>query len=198
MKIYDITKELLACKPYPGDRLTVLTSVKSTGRDGYNLSELSASVHNGTHIDAPLHFIPGGADTASLDLSACVGRCIVVNVSEPIDAARAGVITDKGEKRILIKGGGLLTPQAAEILCDGGVVFVGVETESPAVAGDMAEVHTILLRHGAAIAENLDLLNVDAGCYFLFAAPLKISGAEGAPCRAVLVEFCGNDSGPEN
>ena len=193
MKIYDITKELLGCKPYPGDRPAALTSIKSTDHDGYNLSELSVSVHNGTHIDAPLHFIAGGTDIASLELAACVGRCIVVNAPEPIDAARASAITDKGEKRILIKGGGLLTPQAAEILCDGGVVFVGVETESPAVADDMVEVHSILLRHGSVIAENLDLSNVGAGRYFLFAAPLKISGAEGAPCRAVLVEFCGND-----
>ena len=191
MKIYDITKELLGCKPFSGDRPAELSMVKHAERDGYNLSDLSISVHNGTHIDAPLHFIADGADTASLELSACVGSCVVINIPEPVDAARARIIIETGEKRILIKGGGLLTPRAAEIFCGGGVVFVGVETESPALPEDMAAVHTALLGHGIAVAENLDLRNIEAGCYFLFAAPLKISGAEGAPCRAVLVDYSG-------
>jgi arylformamidase len=50
------------------------------------------------------------------------------------------------------------------------------------------EVHLILLRRGIALLEGIVLADVPQGRYFLSAAPLNLAGADGAPCRAYLID----------
>lgn len=190
MTIYDITKELLSCPPYPGDRAPQLLKLKSMeSADLYNLSELCISVHNSTHIDAPLHFVADGISACEIPLKACVGECSVIEFDGILDYARAHDIIEKSQSRILIKGSAVLTPDAAKTFCDGGAVFFGTEGMSPGAGQDMVEVHTVLLGRGVIVAENLDLSAVAPGEYFLYAPPLKIAGSEGSPCRAILISF---------
>src|SRR3954466_6488395 len=45
-------------------------------------SEWTLDSHAGTHVDAPLHRLPGGAPVDELPLRACLGPCTVVVVEE--------------------------------------------------------------------------------------------------------------------
>ena len=73
--------------------------------------------------------------------------------------------------------------EEAELLVSKNVRFLGVSGQS---VGD-GKVHRILLRAGIVILEGAVLSEVPAGEYMLYAAPIKLGGCDGAPCRAVLV-----------
>ena len=187
MKIYDISRDLIKTLPYPGDeppRLRAMHRMKDG--ESYNLSRLETSMHAGTHVDAPLHFIADGTDIASMPLDAFVGECVVLTVpNTPLDAMY--FMKRPFAPRILLHGKGQLTESAIGYLYNQGCVLIGTDSQSIGSYSDELSVHVALLGYGVAVLENLELKNVPDGRYMLYAAPLKISGAEGAPCRALLI-----------
>ena len=191
MKIIDVSKDILSAEVYPGDpepKLKKITDVNQGA--GYNLSELSMCLHNGTHIDAPLHFLDDGADISSVEPLAFVGPCVVIEVPEGIIT---GAIVERyfprNTKRILIKSNGkaFLHETAATVLAVMGVYLVGTDAQTIETEDSGGRTHTSLLMDGIAILEGLDLSKVEEGDYFLVAPPLKIDGAEAAPCRELLI-----------
>lgn len=191
MKIFDISKDVLTAEVYPGDpepRLNKLANIND-GAD-YNLSEISMCLHNGTHIDAPLHFLDGGDDITAVDPSAFVGPCVVIEVPEGIIT---GAIVDRyfprNTKRILIKSSGkaFLHETAATELAVLGCYLVGTDAQTIETEESGGRTHRALLTDNIAILEGLDLSEIQEGDYFLVAPPLKIEGAEAAPCRALLI-----------
>ncbi len=191
MKILDISRELLSAPVYPGDRAPTVTRVTDAGLgDIATVSEISACLHNGTHLDAPCHFFPDADDITAYPLDTVCGECFVVEASgvltgeemERILSLRVGI------ERLLLKGGATLSQSAAFVLCDAGIKLIGVEGTSVAVASETAVVHRKLLAEPIAILENLDLSDAAEGWYLLFAAPIKIDHADGAPVRALLLE----------
>ena len=187
MKIYDISRDLIKTPPYPGDEPPRLHAVhRMKDGESYNLSRLETSMHAGTHVDAPLHFIADGKDIASLPLNAFVGECVVLTVPKtPLDAMY--FMKRPFAPRILLHGKGQLTESAIGYLYNQGCVLIGTDSQSIGSYSDELSVHVALLGYGVAVLENLELRNVPDGRYTLYAAPLKISGAEGAPCRALLI-----------
>ena len=187
MKIYDISRDLLKALPYPGDEPPRLRAVhKMKDGESYNLSRLETSMHAGTHVDAPLHFIASGKDIAAMPLTHFVGECVVLTVPKtPLDAMY--FMKRPFAPRILLHGEGQLTESAIGYLYNQGCVLIGTNKQSIGSYSDELSVHVALLGYGVAVLENLELRNVPDGRYTLYAAPLKISGAEGAPCRAILV-----------
>lgn len=191
MKIFDISKDILTAEVYPGDPEPKIKKVAdiNEGAD-YNLSEISMCLHNGTHIDAPLHFFNDGEDISSVDPSAFVGPCVVIEVPEGIIT---GAIVDRyfprNTKRILIKSNGkaFLHETAATELAVLGCYLVGTDAQTIETAESGGRTHRALLADNIAILEGLDLKNIKEGDYFLVAPPLKIEGAEAAPCRALLI-----------
>lgn len=90
MKLIDISNDLLTAEVYEGDPVPELHTVKSIeAGDRYNLSALAAGLHNGTHMDAPLHFLSGGADVSKVPLDACIGPCRVLEVTPASLPARS-------------------------------------------------------------------------------------------------------------
>jgi len=78
MKIYDISQEVFSCNVYPGDPKPERQRLSATAAgDLYNLTALSMCAHNGTHIDAPFHFLQAGKTVDQLDLTFFVGECYV-------------------------------------------------------------------------------------------------------------------------
>ena len=187
MKIYDISRDLIKTLPYPGDEPPRLRAVhRMKDGESYNLSRLETSMHAGTHVDAPLHFIADGKDIAALPLEQFVGDCVVLTVPKtPLDAMY--FMKRPFAPRILLHGKGQLTESAIGYLYNQGCVLIGTDRQSIGSYSDELSVHVALLGYGVAVLENLDLRAVPDGRYTLYAAPLKISGAEGAPCRAILV-----------
>ncbi len=139
----------------------------------YVVSSIAMTVHTGTHVDAPLHFLPDGDPIDAMPPDALIGEARVTAVSDAAIAARG--------ERILIKGGEV-TPDLARMLAANGVRCVGVEGLT---VGDY-ETHRILLRAGVWCIENLNLTAIEPGRYQFICLPLRIAGAEGAPARALL------------
>ena len=191
MKLHDITRELTGAPVYPGDPAPRLSRLSDMALgDAYTTSQITMCLHNGTHADAPCHFFPDADDVTAIPLTQAVGECKVVAYDGVLlgDEAERLLRRVGAVERILFKGTATLSQSAAFVLTDAGVQVIGVESDSVAPVAETAVVHRALLSQHILILENLDLSAVEEGSYFLFAAPLKIAGADGAPVRAVLVE----------
>lgn len=190
MKIYDISQEVFSCAVYPGDPKPEKQTLCATEKgDLYNLTAFSMCAHNGTHIDAPFHFLGDGETVERMDLGIFVGECYVARHEGDVTDADAREILSnaKGAKRILIGGNATVTAEGADVFADSGICLLGNESQSVGPEEAPMQVHLILLRRRIALLEGIVLHHVPAGHYFLSAAPLNLAGADGAPCRAYLV-----------
>ena len=190
MKIYDISQEVFSCAVYPGDPSPEKQTVYSThSGDLYNLTSFAMCAHNGTHIDAPFHFLHRGKTVDQMDLTHFVGDCYVARQEGDVNAADAEAILRKaaGAERILIAGKATVTAEAAEVFAAGNIKLLGNEGQTVGPEDAPMQVHLILLRREIALLEGIVLTGVPEGRYFLSAAPLNLGGADGAPCRAYLL-----------
>jgi len=191
MQIIDISRDITNCALYPGDPEVKLSVVSTlAGGGNCNLSAIYTGLHNGTHADAPLHFIEGGDSIEKADLSVFIGECHVIEVpAGPITGEYVNKYFPSDAKRILIKGSGKawFMESGAEEVAFSGVKLIGTDSMSVGTHGAQTGPHVAFLRENVAVLENLDLGEVKPGKYFLLAQPLKIGGAEAAPVRAVLL-----------
>jgi arylformamidase len=190
MKIYDISQEVFSCAVYPGDPVPEKQTLYATAAgDLYNLTGLSMCAHNGTHVDAPFHFIHRGKTVDQMDLRVFVGNCYIARHRGAVTAADAEEILRKsaGAERILIAGDITVTEEAAKVFASSEIKLIGNEGQTVGPADAPMQVHMILLGRGIALLEGIVLEGVPEGHCFLSAAPLKLGGADGAPCRAYLI-----------
>lgn len=191
--IIDITQELFTCKVFPGDPAPVRKTLLSTENgDVCNLTEFSMCAHNGTHIDAPFHFLTEGKTVDQMPLRAFVGECYVARHEGDVTGADAKDIMARAEscgagERILIAGKAVVTADAARIFAERGVLLLGNESQTVGPEDAPKEVHIILLGAEVVLLEGIVLEGVAQGRYFLSAAPLNLGGCDGAPCRAYLI-----------
>ena len=191
MKIYDISQEVFSCTVYPGDPEPERQALCSTSSGAlYNLSAFSMCSHNGTHIDAPFHFLSDGKTVDQMALDVFVGSCFVARHRGPVSAGDAESIVAKSEgaKRILIAGDVTVTAEGAKVFAESGICLLGNEGQSVGPEDAPMEVHLLLLRRGVALLEGIVLDDIPEGHYFLSAAPLNLGGCDGAPCRAYLLD----------
>ena len=193
MKIIDISQEVLSCKVYEGDPTPKANKIIDMADGGvYNLSALSLCAHNGTHIDAPLHFLSDGKSIDAMSLEHFVGECFVAEHNGDVTERDALEILEKARKsgadeRILIKGDATVTEEAARVFAEAEILLLGNESQSVGPLDSPMAVHKILLSKNIALLEGIVLKNVKEGRYILNCAPLNIKGFEGAPCRAILI-----------
>ena len=195
MKIYDISQEVFGCQVYPGDptpKKRVISSMEKG--DLYNLTAFSMCAHNGTHIDAPFHFIKYGKTVDSVSLDTFIGMAYVAEHNGIVSADDATEILEKAKKqnseaakRILIKGDAEVSAEAAKVFAESNILLLGNESQTVGPENAPMEVHLILLGAGTVLLEGIRLAEVSEGVYFLNAAPLNLSGADGSPCRAILI-----------
>jgi arylformamidase len=204
-RIIDVTAPLSADMPtFPGDpRFHLEFSHRIADGQPYNVAKITMGVHSGTHVDAPYHFLAGGATVDTLPLEILMGKVRVVQVAarDRIDAPDVDALDLADEIRVLFKtrmSGQLkspqfqedfvhLTPAAAGRLVQAGIKLVGIDYlsvekfQSPDFGA-----HHALLRAGVVIVEGLDLSEADPGEYDMACLPLRIVGADGSPARVVL------------
>ena len=218
----DLTRRIAPGLPvWPGDRPpTVVRAASFAAGDGYALSHWAATLHLGTHVDAPSHFVDGGADVAALALDDLVGPAVVVAVDDGADridapllerlAEQPGVLP-AGARRVLFQtrnSRGLVdgrdpgpfrrdfvavTAGGARWLVAAGVRLVGVDGPSVAPWDDVDGPHAVLLGAGVVVVEGLALGEAPAGPGWLACLPLRIEGVEGAPARAIWLPHAPGD-----
>jgi arylformamidase len=207
MKIYDISLTLSpsTVRWVTSQPLELIERKRMRRGDSNNSSSIHASVHAGTHVDAPFHFVPEGRTIESLPLDIFIGpaRVCALDVENRITAADVRRLDLAGETRVLFKtrNSGLLqkpsydptfvsfSVDAAEALAQLGVRLVGLDYLSVARADEQVPVHRAFLDRGVVLLEGADLSQVPAGRYELICLPVKLAGSDGAPCRAVLREL---------
>ena len=194
MKIIDISQEVFSSKIYDGDPAPSGEKIKDMNNgEVYNLSVLSMCAHNGTHVDAPLHFINEGKSIDEIALEHFVGECFIAHFDGDLFDENALDILEKArrvgaDKRIIIKGNATVTESAACVFAEAKILLLGSESQSVGPVKSPMTVHKILLSSDVVLLEGVVLKNVDEGRYFLNCAPLNLRNFEGSPCRAILIE----------
>jgi arylformamidase len=171
------------------------------------VSSLNMGTHTGTHIDGAIHFLPGGSGTDEISLEKLIGPARVIQIED-----RKAIKADELRKhnigraeRLLFKTLNsqrcwnssdfvsdhiALAESAASYLAELETLTVGIDYLS---AGG-PEVHRTLLGADVCIIEGLNLSEVRPGQYEFLCLPLKISGGDGAPARALLKPYGARDS----
>lgn len=197
MKIYDISQEVFSCEVFPGDEPPQKEEVMRMSEGAlYNLTSLHMCAHNGTHVDAPFHFIADGATIEEIPLDKMIGPAFVVAADGEVTESVAKEILKKANsadkeaaRKLLIKGRGVVSAEAAEVFAQAGVDLIGVELQSVGPVDAPMAVHKVLLGAEVVLLEGIRLGEVKEGVYILNAAPISLGGSDGAPCRAVLLDL---------
>lgn len=197
MKLYDISQEVFGCAVYPGDPAPKRETLsRMEAGDLYNLTAFSMCAHNGTHVDAPYHFIPQGNTVEQIPLEKTVGLCFVAEWNGVLNEEnarrilrRAALTLRESARRILLKGNVTVSAEAARLFAENGVDLIGNESQTVGPEDAPMEVHRILLGADVVLLEGIRMRDVPEGVYFLNAAPICLGSADGAPCRAILVEW---------
>ena len=196
MKIYDISQEVFGCRVYPGDPAPEKHTLCSMENgELYNLTSFRMCAHNGTHIDAPRHFIKNGKAVDALPLESFVGMAYVTEYCGVLTEEDALKIIEKAKtqnaesaKRILLKGNVEVSLEAAKVFASSDMLLLGNEPQTVGPQNAPMAVHLALLSANVILLEGICLKGISEGVYFLNAAPLNLAGADGSPCRALLIE----------
>jgi arylformamidase len=208
MRMYDISVTISPEMPvWPGHpEVSLKRFEKLEEGANANVSTLEMSVHTGTHVDAPYHFLKEGKGVERLPLRLLTGRAYVLHLAD-VDRIDAGVL-DQADipprtRRLLFRTRNSeywakngkdfqtdfvgLTADGAEFLVRRGIKLVGMDYLSIAPYKESRPTHEVLLKAGVVIVEGLNLSEIAQGRYTLYCLPLKIDGCDGAPARAILV-----------
>ncbi|MBO6015433.1 MAG: cyclase family protein [Lachnospiraceae bacterium] len=199
MKIYDISQEVFGCAVFPGDPAPEreILLKKSEGAV-CNLSAFRMCAHNGTHVDAPFHFVNDGKKIDEIAPEQFAGYAYVAahegnleaeDIRRILQTAKeaAQTVGKDAFQRILIKGRAVLTEDAARVLAEHRILLFGNESQTVGPEDAPMAVHLIMLGAGIVLLEGIRLEGVEEGIYLLNALPLNLGGADGAPCRAILI-----------
>lgn len=197
MKIYDISQELFSCVVWPGDPAPEKETLFSMDKgDIINLTAFSMCAHNGTHIDAPSHFINHAKNVDQIALSKFIGEAYVADFEGIVTAEdaqkiiyKASAISRESAKKILLKGKTTVSLEAAQVFAKLGIDLIGNESQTVGPEDAPMAVHKTLLGAEVVLLEGIRLAHVPEGVYLLNAAPINLAGAEGSPCRAVLIKI---------
>lgn len=210
MKIYDISLTIRSgMVVWPGDPQVKLERVsKIEEGQNANVSKLELSVHTGTHLDAPHHFIHGAKTIETLPLDVLIGPVQVVQLPDSINLITAFEVENAGiapgVERVIFKTRNssywlkkeqvfeadfvAVSADGAEALVKRGIRLVGIDYLSIAPFKNSRPTHEILLKSEMVILEGVKLNDVPPGMYTLICLPPKLGGSDGSPARAVLVD----------
>ena len=204
----DVTYPIKVGMPYwPGQPPVSLERVSDMQKgDGANVSVLKLSLHTGTHMDAPLHFLKKDKDITHAPLEAMFGS-LQIAYMPGVDTIHKEDVEKFEQRSGKLNGGHLffktdnskrdwlnepfnedyvaVASDAAQYLADK-ITLVGVDYLSVAPFNDITPTHQILLGAGVWVIEGLDLRGVEEGHYEVVALPLKISGGEASPVRVLV------------
>ena len=197
MKLYDISQEVFGCKVFPGDPSPSKETMMSiSAGEICNLTAFRMCAHNGTHVDAPYHFIDEGKTIDKVDLEKFIGYAYVAEHEGDVSAEDAEKIIKSAKEldplsaeRILIKGKATVTKEAAEVFVREKLKLFGNESQTVGPEDAPMEVHLIMLGAEIVLLEGIRLAEVPEGVYILNAAPINLGGSDGAPCRATLMKL---------
>lgn len=209
MKIYDIS---LTIQPgmvvWPGDpKVELYRKEKIEDGANANVSYMGISVHTGTHVDAPYHFLNDGSAVDVMPLEVLVGPVLVVELPDSVKQIDEEIINslsfNEPIERILFKTRNskfwsqdagefhpdfvAISADGAQALIDHGIKLTGIDYLSIAPYKNSRPTHEIILKAGMVVIEGVDLSKVQPGNYTLVCMPLKLKDTDGSPARVILL-----------
>lgn len=209
MKVYDITFPIhTSMLVWPGQPAVQVEPLSTVEKDGSAVSKITFASHCGTHVDALAHFVQGGDTVDEIGPDKLVGTCRVLDFTwlkpgEGISDTHLEQFDITAGERILLKTVNSqllhntsfisdyvhLSLEGASYLAQQNIALVGIDYLGIEKKGSPGHpVHTELLKKGIVIVEGLDLENTSPDEYELICLPLKITGCDGAPARALLIK----------
>lgn len=200
---HDITLVLGREAPiYPGDPVFARTCP-----DGMSEAmHLVMGAHNGTHLDAPAHFVPGGQTLDDFGPGYFIRPALVAEIGDPrqvtadelaalrLCPGQALLLRTRNSRDGIVSSGVwtpdfvALAPDAAAWCVAHGVPLLGHDYITVDPYGDAeAPAHRALLGAGIPILEGINLAAVEPGEYHLVCLSLRLDAAAGAPARALLL-----------
>jgi arylformamidase len=194
-------------KPPPSNPPSSVYRIQDVNKgDPVTMARLELISHDGTHIDAPLHFIPGGTTIDAMPIETANGPCRVIEIKDEKDITIKEIepYNIKAGERILFKTKNsphvydvrqytgpyvAITPATADYLVAKKIRIVGLDyltighMDPP---DDINKVHRAFLGNGIYILEAINLDGVPAGEYELMCLPLRIENGDAGPCRVIL------------
>jgi arylformamidase len=175
--------------------------------DDANVSEIKMGCHCGTHLDAPVHFVPGAPAVEDLSLDDLIGPALVVEFPDSVEQIHAEHLEQAnipaGVRRVLFKTRNSklwerketqfskdycgVEADAAQWLIDRGLKVVGHDHLSICPFHDLLVPHRLFFEARVIVIEGVNLTNIEPGLYQLICMPLNIQGSDGAPCRVALL-----------
>jgi arylformamidase len=192
--------------PYPGDPAVLIKKIADIDNDGMNLTEISMSLHSGTHADLPVHYIKGGMDAGAMPIDHFFGKAVMIRANVPpdgiiqnrdVDLSSVGkddivIIATSWEKKFgasrYFADFPTISPDLAQSLVNLDIKALGTDLPSVDAESSSGDAHKILLGNDIPIIESL--INLSALCgkkFDLFCVPLRINGSDGSPVRAFAV-----------
>lgn len=213
LTFYDISVPITSTMlVWPGDPQVAIRQLsKLNAGDEANVSQIRMSVHTGTHIDAPRHFLADGKTVTEILLDKLVGEALVVEMGEDVMTITKESLETHSQIKQMFMASKILfktrnakfwpasdgvfredytgiNPSGARFLAEMGLDLVGLDYLSVATFNKTAEPHQIMLQKEIVLLEGVDLSSVTSGVYQLYCLPLPITDCEGAPARAILVK----------
>ncbi|MBM7648094.1 arylformamidase [Bacillus ectoiniformans] len=202
MKIHDITAPIYKGMPVYKNKPEKQPDIQTKTNAHVTESRISMDVHTGTHVDAPLHMINDGETIETIAIENLVRPCKVVDVTDAEEKISKSDIENAGIEAgdfILFKTKNsfdtefnfdfiYVAEDAANYLAEKKITGVGIDALGIERAQEGHPTHRALMSQGVIIMEGLQLKDVEAGDYFMVAAPLKIEGTDASPARVLLLE----------
>lgn len=213
MKIYDISLPIKShMLVWPGDPPVTMGSLSAIAKgDHSNVTQIQMSVHTGTHIDAPRHFIDSGGTIDQIPLRKMIGKAFVMIIDDDVDVISDQVLESHSDGHLLNQTKKVLfrtrnsslwrshpntfqtnyvgiNALGAALLASLNLDLIGVDYLSVAPYDETSQPHQILLSEEIVLLEGIDLSGVPSGFYDLYCLPLMIRGCEGAPARVILID----------
>ncbi|ADU31909.1 cyclase family protein [Evansella cellulosilytica] len=202
MKVYDISSAIFEGMPVYKNKPEKQPKIETVTNGHVTESRLSLDVHTGTHIDSPLHMINDGDTFETIDIEKLVGQSKVFDLTSVKDKITASDIENldiQANDFVLFKTTNsddeefnfdfvFVAEDAAKFLADKGVRGVGVDALGVERAQPGHPTHKALFGNDVIVIEGLRLAEVEAGNYFMVAAPLKLQGTDASPARVLLFD----------
>ena len=206
-RLFDLSHPLYSGSPsYPGDPGFSSEPYCTMEKDGWRVARLTSGTHQGTHADAPAHFLAEGVGIGEMPLSAYYGPARLLRLPRgkngrisAADLAPFEAFLSPGARILLSTGWDAMwgrddffteSPEigedAARLFAERRLALLGMDMPTPA-AHNPAKIHELLMRGNVAILETLANLGSCPDSFTLAAFPLRLKGLDGSPVRAVAI-----------
>ena len=173
MQVIDLSQPLFGgMDVYPGDPEVVIKQQQTFKKDGWNMKRLQVNLHDGTHVNVPIHGTKNGHTLDFYKVTDFIGKCKIYRNLDDIQKG-IGIIFTKQN----------IDWEMAKIITEKNPKFVGLSARFEFDE----EIERYLLEQGIISFERLTNIEKLPDEFTFYGVPLKIKDGDGSPIRAFAI-----------